>query len=775
MKGKRAAMKKKGSAAPEGRDCGMVTSGGVAVPLKGVAMDVRVRGAAVLTTVSQRFRNDEDAPIEALYSFPLEENSSVCGFEVEIGGRRIRGRVEEREKAFEKYDEAMQKGDSAFLLDQNRPDIFSVSVGRLLPGEEAVVRISHAGRTERFDKGLRLRIPTTISPRYIPPEKAVEMDPAELDAILPPTVIGGVPYGLSMSVDIEAGSAITAISCPSYPITVSMHGMKAQVGLAVREPQLDQDFVLDIELAEPGRAGVTACRDGESVAMMLRFRPVLAESAKEPRDVVFIVDRSGSMAGESFEEARAALMLCLRSLEEGDRFNVVGFGSTMDMMFTAPVAYDQKNLDITTALAGKWIADLGGTEILAPLKAVLEKAERGRKLDVLLLTDGEVGNEREVIELAGKHRKNARIFSFGIGRGASGTLVRGVARASGGMAEFIFPGERTEPKVIRQMARLSAPYAADTKLDWGGLSPSVAVPAELPAFCTGDEVDILCRVPSVRDALVRIRAADGSVIAECAVDGSMPVSDDRTIPLLLARELIASIEQGAASGGSEQSSRRRKGDEARILSTALEYGLVSSQTSYVAVEEREGDEKGGAVNLRRVPVALTRGYGGMQFCLPCAAPQGALLMAGAAIGGAKKAGRLFSRSRKQAAFDSGPDVHHIVGEAGPGYGPGAPDRFMQLVGLQLANGSWRLSKELVELAGMSDPEALKAEAPERLREDGALATLVALFLLRSDFADRSDEWALIAEKALKWLAGRGIPKPPDPSAGVGLAGWLKSL
>ncbi|HQM41843.1 MAG TPA: VIT domain-containing protein, partial [Candidatus Fermentibacter daniensis] len=131
-------MSKKNRKNPKESGYGMVSSGGEPVPLKGVSIDVRIRGAAVLTTVSQRFRNDEQSPIEALYSFPLEENGSVCGFEVEIGARRIKGRVEEREKAFEIYDEAMKKGDSAFLLDQNRPDIFSVSVGRLLPGEEAV-------------------------------------------------------------------------------------------------------------------------------------------------------------------------------------------------------------------------------------------------------------------------------------------------------------------------------------------------------------------------------------------------------------------------------------------------------------------------------------------------------------------------------------------------------------------------------------------------------------------------------------------------------------
>lgn len=755
----------------------MVTPEGVVVPLKGVSMDVRIRGAAVLTTVSQRFRNDEKSPIEALYSFPLEENSSVCGFEVEMSGRRIRGEVEEREKAFERYDEAMQKGDSAFLLDQNRPDIFSVSVGRLLPGEEAVVRISYAGRTERFDKGFRLRIPTTISPRYIPEEKAAEIDPAELDAILPPTVIGGVPYGLSMSVDIEAGSAIGAVSCPSYPVTVSIHGRKAHVGLAAREPQLDQDFVLDVELAEPGKAGATACRDGSSVAMMLRFRPTLAESRREPRDVVFVVDRSGSMAGESFEEARAALLLCLKSLEEGDRFDVVGFGSSMERMFSSPVPYDQKNLDFATALAGRWMADLGGTEILAPMKAVLEKADRGRKLHVMLLTDGEVGNESDVIELAVKHRRNARVFSFGIGRGASGTLVRGVAKASGGIAEFIFPGERIEPKVMRQMARLSAPYAAEARLDWGGLEPSVAVPSELPAFCTGDEIDILCRVPSVVDSVVRILAADGTVIAECTVDGSMPVSDDRTIPLLLARELISSIEPGAGSGGSAQSARRRKAEEARILSIALEYGLVSSKTSYVAVEEREGDENGGPVSLRRVPVALTRGWGGFGANMPSAAPQIAFSMTtGAPVRGKTKAAPWFLGGAGGAAPVSTDGAVCEFSDGGAVSDEArTPDRFMQLVGLQMADGSWGLTGELAALAGVGDLDTLKGMAPEHPGKDDVLATLVALFLLRRDFADRSDEWALIGGKALKWLAGHGIARPPDAPAGLDLTGWLKSL
>jgi len=774
MKRENAAMSRESRNNPKASGYGLVSSGGEPVPLKGVSIDVGIRGAAVLTTVSQRFRNDEQSPIEALYSFPLEENSSVCGFEVEIGARRIKGRVEEREKAFEIYDEAMKKGDSAFLLDQNRPDIFSVSVGRLLPGEEAVVRITYTGRTERFDKGFRLRVPTTISPRYIPPEKAAGMDPAELDAILPPVAVGGVPYGLSLAVDIVAGSAIRTVSCPSFPIRVSIHGEKAQVGLAVREPQLDQDFVLEVELTEPGKAGAAVCRDGSALAMMLRFRPVLPAAAKEPRDVVFIVDRSGSMSGESFEEARSALLLCLKSLEEGDRFNVVGFGSGMEEMFPSPVPYNQENLDRAVAVAAGWNADLGGTEILTPLKAVLDKAAEKRMLEVLLLTDGEVGNEADVIELARRNGSKARVFTFGIGRGASGTLVRGVAKATGGTAEFILPGERIEPKVMRQMARLSAPFSTDARLDWGGLEPTLAVPEELPAFCTGDEIDVLCRIPRLESTVVKIVGADGSTIAECPVDAALEVADDRTIALLLAREYISSIEMNGLSGGSAQTARKRKTVESLILSTALEYGLVSSMTSYVAVEEREGEDGKGEVGLRRVPVALTRGWGGTSsgFRIPGIAPlfamsRGVLLKP---VGKKSAECRSAMPAMSTVAFDDG--GYDQVPESKPSAGP---DHFMELVGLQLADGSWKFGGDLAALAGVDDLEALKAGIPECLREDEVLATLLALFLLHRDFAGRADEWALIAGKALKWLAGRGVPKPPDPSADIELADWLKSV
>ena len=138
------------------------------VPLKGVQIDVKASGVAARVTVAQRYQNSEDVPVEAVYSFPLEESCAVCAFEVEIGGKRIVGKVEEREKAFEQYDDAMAKGHGAFLMDQDWPNIFTASVGNLLPKQEATVRITYVTELEQSGDAIRLMIPTTISPRYIP-------------------------------------------------------------------------------------------------------------------------------------------------------------------------------------------------------------------------------------------------------------------------------------------------------------------------------------------------------------------------------------------------------------------------------------------------------------------------------------------------------------------------------------------------------------------------------------------------------------------------------
>lgn len=739
---------------------GLLTKEGAPVPLLGVSIEAKVRDGAVLTTVCQRFRNAEKRPIEAVYSFPLEESSAVCGLEIELGGRTLKGMVEEREKAFEKYDEAMKEGDSAFLLDRFRSDVFLVSVGRLLPGEEALVRISTVSKTETWDKGLRLRIPTTISPKYVPWEQSRTADPAELEAICPPTATGRVPYGLSLSVDISSGSRILCVACPSHPVEVSVRGHRASVRLAGRDVQLDSDFVLNIEFIEPSRSGCIACRDGDGYALLVRMRPDLPAEAPQPRDVIFVIDRSGSMSGESIAEARAALLLGLKSLREGDRFDVIGFGSRCERLFGQPEAYTQNSADRAIAITSGWDADLGGTEILEPLRQAFQNAGGERLTSVLLLTDGEVGNEAEVVALASQHRKSARVFSFGIGRGASGSLIKGVARASGGVAEFIYPGERIEPKVMRQMARLSSSVLWGARLDWGILQPDAVTPSGIPAFSGGDELRFLCRVPRLEATRVRLLARNGSPVADCEVVlAENDLADDNSVALLLARGLIDDLETGDAQAGSRQTARRQKTTEKQILDIALKYQLASSKTSFIAVETRKGGDPIEPVALRRVPVALTSGWGGISAI---SIPVGIAGVAG--IGG----GTVVVNMAKMAYLEMKP----LYSRGRPGQKPARAqaDSFLELVALQKVGGSWVLKKKLADLAGASQAQILE-ELPESIRRPDVAGTLVALFLLWTEHVSREDEWKLIAEKALAWLEAEGV----SPSAPLGrqeMIDWL---
>jgi Ca-activated chloride channel family protein len=787
------------------------------VPLCGVAIDVRARGVASRVTVAQRYRNAEKVPVEAVYSFPLEEGSAVCGFEVDVGGKRIVGKVVEKEEAFEKYDEAMAAGHGAFLLDQDRPNVFTASVGNVLPGQEVTVRIAYVAELQQTGDRIRLLVPTTISPRYIPPEQARTMDPAELDHVAPPTVAGGVPYGLKLTAEIEAASAIRSVECPSHPARVSLDGRTARVELSGEDVQLDQDFVVEVALERPHEASAVVAReaDGTRIAMLSLF-PDLSKLSRVPCEIVFVLDRSGSMQGESIGQARNALQLCLRSLEEGDRFNIVGFGSTFKSLWRESKPYSQQALDEATAHVESVDADLGGTELAAPLRHVLEdkRAKGGLPKQILLLTDGEVGNEQECIDLAAEHADHARIFAFGIGRGVSEFLVRGLARASRGAAELVHPNERIEPKVLRQFARLTAAGLRDVRVEWGDLEVDRVAPAELPPLFSGDRLTLYARIKrgGPGEAAIRADGPDGPLRFPVTVDPEKALPDE-TIPVLMARQAIRDIEEGRsgreARKGSAQEARREKKNRAAIVELGCRYGLLSSATSFVAVEERPAGKQSARAELRRIPIALTQGWhgsdrspafaggvvgaiGGFRLRRIAAqagtsAPALASLFVGAARGGGvidKVAGWLSRATPSRSLSCARTSAIGTAGETSPPTPAAKADPLLAVTMGQRAAGSWDLSDELCAAAGVDEAVLRRAAAklarasrpplPET-RALAVVATLVALHLLRTRFASREDEWRMLARKAERWLERTAAVAPTGGTGAKALHDWIAGV
>src|SRR6185503_10186070 len=434
-------------AAPRG---GLFTKDEAPVPLAGVAIDAEVSTLCARVTVTQRYVNREAKPIEAVYVFPLDEGAAVCGFEAIIDGTLVIGEVHEREAAFEMYDDAIQKGHGAYLLEEERPDVFQASVGNLPPGKEVLLRLTYVTELSIAGSAVRFAIPTTVSPRYAPAGDHGGVGRPDSETLNPP-VAWRVPYGLDLTVRVRMGGAIARIESPSHTVAVSMNGQSATVTLSQRDAALDRDFVLSVESAalDAPRGWIEKDDDGTE-AVAIAFVPVLPGTSV-PAEIVFLVDRSGSMAGASIAEVRNALQTCLRSMTAGCAFNIVGFGSTFEPLFKASRAYDERSLAEANTNVAALDANLGGTEILPALKYVLEQGRHGAlPRQVVVLTDGQVTNTDAVLALAAEHASTARIFTFGIGASASHHLVKGLARAGGGVAELIHPGERIEAKVLRQ-------------------------------------------------------------------------------------------------------------------------------------------------------------------------------------------------------------------------------------------------------------------------------------------------------------------------------------
>ena len=753
---------------------GLVSREGAPVPLLGVVARAEIRDYACRVLLSQRFRNDEDRPIEAVYKFPLDEGAAVCGFEIEIDGRRITGRVEEREKAFETYDEAMAKGHGAYLLDEERPDVFTVSVGNLPPGKEAVLRLTTVSELALEGDAIRFTLPTTIAPRYAPAEDQKGVGESEADRVSPPYALQ-VPYGLTLEVDVVTSAPVRSVESPSHPIAVTIDGGRATVRLSEREAVLDRDVVLKIALAETHapRAVVEHTPDGQAFAL-LSFRPRL-ETKPAPAEVLFLIDRSGSMQGTSIAEARNALQLALRSLRPGCFFNVVGFGSTFESLFPESRPYDEQSLAEATKHVQALDADLGGTEILPALEHVLEPRP-GLPRQLFVLTDGEVSNTDAVIALARKHAGHTRVFTFGIGAGASHHLVKGLARAGEGEAEMIAPGERVEGKVMRQLSRALAPALTDVTVDWGGLAVTQA-PHEVPPVFAEGRVLLFARLEKSAPATVTLKATgpDGPVSFSLPLDPAV-ASEGTLVATLWARRMIRDLEEGRSPihprRGSQQARALGLKDEAvkaEIVRLGTTFGLASRHTSYVAVEERDKPTEGEA-QLRKVPVMITQGWhaigsaalftGGVPM-LRSAAPayaaasQNLQMEDFQAMGSAPRAAASSpSRSSRILATLRDLAAPKAAASAEARMAPPPVRPLDRLVALQRADGAWKLDDALARALGWADLKRLRQAVGRDLAgepEKRAAATALALVWLERECADTRDEWHLLAGKGREWL------------------------
>jgi Ca-activated chloride channel family protein len=764
------------------------------IALRGVRLRSRLCGMSQRTIIEQTFVNLEPRAIEAVYTFPLPEGAAVCGFEVVTGDRVLTGVIEETGAAIERYEDAISEGHGAFMVEQERPDVFTARVGNLKPGQAATIQLTFVAPLEIADRAIRVAFPTTVAPRYATENGAKDLLEARMDAdaLNPPHVLR-VPFGLSMEVEVALGRPVRQISSPTHAVRVEKREEGQIVTFAGRAVDMDRDVVLRIETAREQQpiAEVAKGPDGAdylAVTFVPEFDPAELGQAAGPSETIFVLDCSGSMMGESIAQATAALELCLRSLNEGDWFNICRFGSTFEMLCGEPLRYDEATL----RQALRWIRDvrgLGGTELMEPLAAILARPPAvGAARTVIVLTDGQVTNEPAVIDLARKHRAHNRIFSFGIGTACSAFLVKGLARATGGAAEFISGRERIEEKVLRTFSRAGSPMVTDVQIDWGGAD--VATLAELPPVFDGDVLTVFGRVSGRVPKNVRLTCSTPMGVRDwvLAIPAAQGRNDGGVIATMWARRAIQSLEEVNGVRRTSVSDRRESRARAELVRLSKEFGLLCSLTTFIAVEHRSIEERNeGRPEVRRVPVLLAQGWGGVDTvpgtglarmmaggaALAAAAP----CMAAPSPASATAQAMGFAHRLKKALLAGKPRRRPVVlrEEARPSK---PADDLMALLSLQSAGGSFGKEPTLDRLSaafGLSNDDVAHrlpskfADAASDPDRHAAVRTVIALCILAKHFADREPLWRRADRKARKYLA-----KAMNLSAAE-VDAWLASL
>lgn len=784
---------------------GLIASSGAPVPLAGVRLDVTLNGPVADVALTHRYVNAEATPIEAVYLFPLPAEAALRGVSARVGDRVIEGRVEERSAAFQTYDDALADGHGAVLVDQERADIFRLSVGNLRPGDAVEVCMRYAQLVRLEGSALRLQIPTVVAPRYVPASTQVGVVGETDQELLNPERRTSVPYGLTLAVDAHLPRGVRSVESPSHPIRVEHSAEGARVSLSRADVPLDRDVVLLLEPAAPNEPFASVAVDSKGRRhVLVAFQPDEASvtaAAPVGVEVLFLLDCSGSMEGSSIDQARRALALCIRTLRAGDRFDIVRFGSSYQALWGAARDFDEASLREASAWLEARGADLGGTEILPALQSLLSRPlAPSHTRQVVLLTDGQVSNEADVIALAGHHAAQARVFAFGIGDGVGEALVRGVARASRGESELIGSGERIEPKVLRQFGRLRQPALGNVSVDFGEAVVTQA-PTALPPVFAGDRLVVYGRIESGHTGSAQLRAGDRSWTVP--VDLERPIKSE-AVGALWARARLAELEdRGAGRRGSVQARAEGRGDgPQRVLALALEYQLASSATSWVLVETRSpADRSTAPAALRNVPLtqrmpayatgsdrpayqralspsggAPTKTFAGGMIPPPppspvafapmappaSAAPAGAVSRAMSAARSALGGARDLLRKRSappSVADEAGAELSFSVQGVAEITASGGDDLYDVLMA-QRADGAFEASAAVQRALG---------GAYAALMADGggaARVTQAVLHWLETQHGGRRDEWRGAADKASQFLASA------TPTAAPRVAQWF---
>ncbi len=572
-------------------------------PLNNTSVRADISGFIARVRVTQEFENTFAEPIEAVYTFPLSQNSAVDEMTMRVGDRMIRSQIMKREDARKVYETAKTEGKTAALLDQQRPNIFTQAVANIMPGEKIVIEISYVETLKYEDGSYEFVFPMTIGPRYNPGSVS---DAAKVS---PPIAAMRAGHDISVEVNIDAGVPIEAIRSELHRIDqINFSPNTAKVTLTDIKTIPNKDFILSYDVSGKRiEDAILTHRDerGGFFTMILQPPDKIASEDRTPKEIVFVLDTSGSMSGFPIEKAKEAMRLSLEGLYPNDTFNLITFAGDTEILFEEPVPATRENLDKAQRfLNGR--QGRGGTEMMKAITAALKPSASQQHLRIVcFMTDGYVGNEDQIIAEIQKY-SNARVFSFGIGNSINRFLLDKMAEAGHGEAEYVTLETDGSKAAKKFYERVRTPLLTNISIDWNGMPVADVYPQRIPDLFSAKPVLINGRYNGAASGVIRLKGTIAGQNYSREIKVNLPESESKndSLATLWARTRIDDLT--SRSYGETATEGSIKETDQMITQLGLEFRLMTRFTSFVAVEDRVVNYTGDQKKVD-VPVELPEG------------------------------------------------------------------------------------------------------------------------------------------------------------------------
>jgi Ca-activated chloride channel family protein len=592
----------------------------------GIDVDLTVSGPTVRARITQIFRNPTPNWVEATYVYPLPAGGAVDTLKMVIGDRVVVGEIKERQQARIIYEQAQRNGQKAALTEQERPNIFTNSVANIGPGETILVQIEYQEPVQQSGNEFSLRVPMVVGPRYNPAPVVQNVDirpdgggwgSSSTDPVpdrnrISPEVLDPAAHApvnpTAITVRLQAGFPLGEVRSHHHPVKMeSPDGNTRVIKLAEGPVPADRDFELTWTPAAVKAPSVGLFREhvGDADYLLAFVTPPSIERSEQkplPREVIFVIDNSGSMGGTSIVQAKASLLYALGRLQPNDRFNVIRFDHTMDLLFPNSLPADREHIGNARSFVGALQAE-GGTEMVPAMRAALTDNATGETnyvRQVVFLTDGAIGNEQQLFDTLTAMRGRSRVFMVGIGSAPNTFLMTRAAELGRGSFTHIGSVEQVEERMRGLFAKLENPAVTGLTAKFSDAAADLT-PAAIPDLYRDEPLVLAARLDTLAGSVeIKGRIGDRPWVVTLPLANA---AEGKGLSKLWARRKIDDAEIARTMREATPSEADKT-----ILALALEHQLVTRLTSLVAVDKTPSRPDGETLKLTELPLNLPAGW-----------------------------------------------------------------------------------------------------------------------------------------------------------------------